>query len=444
MATTTRATANGLIHSLRASFDFMTNPFGSLERAREGGDLVRTHMLGWRVVIVTAPELVHEILTAPIDVWHKDRITRRTGAVFGEGLLLAEDEVWRRQRSMLNPGFRHARYETYAQVMLEEAETALAGWTDRSRIDLASEMAAVTLRIAVRTLFGRGLVPARVAAVGRAFAEISDFLAGVLANSPVPLPRWLPVPAYQRYLAAVARLDGVVNEVITARRRAGAGGDDLLALLLEARDDAGSGLGDREVRDQVMTFLLAGHETTALLLVSALVLLGMHPHERARVEAEVDALGRPPRVGDPLPRIDAVIAESLRLRPPAWVLSREPTRDVIIGGHRIAAGTIVIVAPWALHHDPRSWGPDAAEFRPDRFAERAPPKGAYLPFGLGGRKCIGARFAEMEARLLLARWAQAVRLDPEPPRLPKLLPSITARPAEAVWARVRRRSPDPT
>lgn len=441
MITLLRATPKGRIHPLRASLNFLRDPFGSIERTYERGELVRTRVLGWRVAIVTAPALAHEVLTGPIEVWHKDRVTKRTGGVFGEGLLLAEDEVWRRQRSMLNPGFRHARYETYAQVMLEEAETTLAGWRDGARIDLAAEMAAVTLRIAVRTLFGRGLSPSRVTAVGRAFADISEFLAGVLANSPLPLPRWLPVPAYQRYLAAVDRLDGVVAEVIAARRREGAGGDDLLALLLEARDDAGSGLRDREVRDQVMTFLLAGHETTSLLLVSALVLLGMHPHERARVEAEADALGRPPKVGDPLPRIDAVIAESLRLRPPAWVLSREPTRDVEVGGHRIEAGTVVVISPWALHHDRRSWGPDAASFRPDRFAEGTPPppKGAYMPFGLGGRKCIGARFAEMEAKLLLARWAQAVRIEPEERRLPKLVPSITARPAGPVWARVRRR-----
>lgn len=332
---TTRATARGRIHPLRASLGFLRDPFGSLERTRQRGELVRTRVLGWRVAIVTAPALAHEVLTGPIEVWHEDRVTRRTGGVLGEGLLLAEDEVWRRQRSMLDPGFRHARHEAYA--------------------------------------------------------------------------------------------------------RNGAGGDDLLALLLEARDHAGSGLRDREVRDRVMTFLLAGHETTALLLVSALVLLGMHPAERVRVEAEVDALGRPPQPGDPLPRVEAVIAESLHLRPPAWLLSREPTRDVVGGGHRLEAGTIVVISPWPLHHDPRSWGPDAAAFRPDRFAERTPPKGAYVPFGLGGRKCIGAKLAEMEARLLLARWAQAVRLEPEPPRLPKLVPSITARPAGPVWARVRRR-----
>jgi len=438
---TMRATTTQGIHPLRASFEFLRDPFGALERARERGELVRTWLLGWRVAIVSSPELAHEVLTGPIEVWHKDRIVKRTGGVFGEGLLLAEDEVWRRQRTMLNPGFRHARYEAYAQVMLEEAEAALAGWSNRGRIDLAVEMAAVTLRIAVRTLFGRSLPASRVAVVGRAFAEISDFLAGVLANSPLPLPRWLPLPAFQRYLAAIARLDAVVAEVIAARRRDGAGGDDLLALLLEARDESGSGLGDREVRDQVMTLLLAGHETTALLLISALVLLGIHPHERDRVEAEVDALGRPPRVGDALPRIEAVMAEALRLWPPAWVLSREPTRDVELGGHRIAAGTVVVVSPWALHHDPRIWGQDAGEFRPDRFAEGTPPppKGAYLPFGFGGRKCIGARFAEMEARLLLARWAQVVRVEPETRRLPKLVPSVTARPAGAVWGRVWRR-----
>jgi cytochrome P450 len=437
--TTTQPVSVGHIDVLRATINFMHDPFASLERACARGELVHSRVLGWRALIVSSPELAHEVLTGSGDTWHKDRITRRMSNVFGEGLLLAEGEVWRRQRSMLNPGFRHARYEGYAQVMLEEAEATLARWTDAARIDLAAEMAAVTLRIAVRTLFGRSLCEARVAAVGRAFGEITEFLATVVANLPVELPRWLPLPSFQRYLAAVARLDAVVAEVIATRRRDGIAGDDLLALLLEARDDAGAGLGDRVVRDQVMTFLLAGHETTALLLVSALVLLGLHPYERGRVEAEVDALGRPPRLGDALPRVDLVIAESLRLRPPAWALSRENIHDIVLGGHRIPAGTIVVVSPWALHHDPRSWGRDAHEFRPDRFADGSPPKGAYVPFGLGGRKCIGARFAELEAKLLLARWAQAVRLEPEARRMPKLVPSITARPAGKVWARVRRR-----
>lgn len=436
---TTPTASVGRINALRATMNFVRDPFAALERARDHGDLVHTRLLGWRSLIVSSPALAHEVLTGSGDTWHKDRLTKRTSDVFGDGLLLAEGDVWRRQRSMLNPGFRHARYEAYAQVMLEEAEAALADWRDGTRIDLAAQMAAVTLRIAVRTLFGRGLDDARVAEVGRAFTEISDFLASALASSPLPLPRWLPLPMLRRYHAAIERLDRVVVEVITARRRDGSGGDDLLALLLEARDDQGSGLGDVEVRDQVMTFLLAGHETTALLLVSALVLLGMHPHERARVEAEVDALGRPPQLTDALPRIDAVIAESLRLRPPAWALSREPLHDVVLGGHTIPAHTIVVVSPWALHHDPRSWGADVAQFRPDRFIELTPPKGAYVPFGLGGRKCIGSRFAEMEARLLLARWAQAVQLDPQPATLPKLLPSITARPAEPVWAAVRTR-----
>ncbi len=429
----------GRLNALRATLSFVRDPFAALERARDHGDLVHTRLLGWRSLIVSAPALAHEVLTGSGDTWHKDRLTKRTVDVFGDGLLLAEGAVWRRQRSMINPGFRHARYEAYAQVMLEEAEAAQAGWAEGARIDLAAELAAVTLRIAVRTLFGRGLDDARVAEVGHAFTEISDFLASALASSPLPLPRWLPLPLLRRYHAAIERLDRVVAEVITARRRDDSEGHDLLAMLLEARDEQGSGLGDVEVRDQVMTFMLAGHETTALLLVSALVLLGMHPHERARVEAEVDALGRPVQLGDALPRIDAVIAESLRLRPPAWALSREPTHDIVLGGHPVPAGTIVVVSPWALHHDPRSWGADATAFRPDRFVDATPPKGAYFPFGLGGRKCIGSRFAEMEARLLLARWAQAVRLDPQPAVMPKLLPSITARPAGPVWARVRAR-----
>ena len=427
---------------LRASYNFWRDPFAAVEQLGERADLLYTSFMGWSMVIVTTPELATEVLTGAPDLWHKDRLTKRTAALFVDGLLLADGEVWKRQRRMLNPGFRHARYAAYAEVMLQEAEAGLARWADGDRVDLAAEMAAVTLQIAVRTLFGRGLDDAGVAAVGRAFTEISDFLATALANSPVPLPRWLPLPTLRRYYEAVERLDAVVAEVIAARRVEGAEGDDLLGMLLSARDEEdGSGLDDREIRDQVMTFLLAGHETTALLLTHALLLLSLNPEERTRLEAEVDLFDGPVGFQAALPRTRAVVEETLRLRPPAWALTREHTRHTTLGGQPIKQGTIVCVAPWQLHRAPRIWGPDAAEFRPDRFAEGAPSpvQGSYLPFGMGGRKCIGLRFAELEARLLLATWARSVRFEPESHELPRLLPSITARPAGPVWARVRRR-----
>lgn len=431
---------------LCTSFDFWRDPFGSMERLKASEELVYTRFMGWDMLLVSTPRLAAEVLTGPRELWHKDRMTRRSADIFGEGLLLAEDETWKRQRRMLNPGFRHGRYAAYAAVMREEAEAAMAAWGDGERLDLAAEMAAVTLRIAVRTLFGRGLDDEGVARVGRAFTEVSDFLASTLHNLPVPLPRWLPVPQLQRYYAAIDELEAVVNEVISGRRAELAGGaeegEDLLGMLLAARDEEdGSGLSDKEVRDQVMTFLLAGHETTALLLTHAVLLLGLHPTERRRAEAEVDALGASPGFRTALPQVDAVVKETLRLRPPAWILVREPTADCEVGGRPVKAGTIVCIMPWQLHQDPRFWGPDAAEFRPDRFAEGAPrpEHGSYLPFGLGGRKCIGLRFAELEARLLLATWLREVRLEPEATALPELLPSITARPAGPVWVRVARR-----
>lgn len=435
--TATRARRPGLFLSL----DFLRDPFGTVEALQHGEDLVFGRVLGWPLALVSTPELAAEVLGGPADIWHKDRIIKRAAAVFGDGLLVSDGEAWKRQRRMLNPGFRHARYAEYAAVMLEEAEALLDGWGDGQRVDLAAEMAAVTLRIAVRTLFGSDLDAAGVAKVGTAFNEVSEFMAGALANSPIPLPRWLPVPSLQRYYASVEALDAVVAEVVAARRAEPEPGDDLLGMLPAARDEDGSALDDAEVRDQVMTFLLAGHETTALLLTHALVLLGLHPAERARAEAEVDALQGDLDFRTSLPVLDAVVAETLRLRPPAWTIAREPVVDTTLGGQPIRAGTIVVIAPWQLHRDPRWWGDDAADFRPDRFAPGAPRpvRGSYIPFGFGGRKCIGLRFAELEARLLLAAWTRRVRVPPESDTLPPLVASVTARPDGPVWATVQHR-----
>lgn len=435
-----RACSTAHLNPIAASAAFLADPFAALDRIRGEADLVFTSFLGWRTAIVTAPALAAEILASPVELWHKDRHMRRASAVLGDGLLLSEDETWRRQRRMLNPGFHVARYEAYAEVIREEAGAALTRWREQAvdgvaRVDLAEQVAGVTLNIAVRTLFGRGLDHDGIAAVGRAFAEVSSFYASALSNSPLPLPRWLPVPAVRRYHAAVDALDALVGDVIRWRRGEPSG-DDLLSILIDARDTDGSRLDDREIRDQAMTFLLAGHETTGLWLVSALALLSLHPEHRADVEAELDASPHPVAADDVLPTTDRALSEALRLRPPAWALSREPTRDTTVGGRPIPAGTIVVIAPWLLHRDPRAWGPDAHAFRPDRFTEAPPARGAWLPFGLGPRKCIGARFAALEARHIVACWLREARIELVDRAMPKLVPSITARPDGPVWVDV--------
>jgi cytochrome P450 len=424
---------------LRTTLGFVRDPFGALDATPERGDLVLTRVFGVPAAVLAHPSLVAEVLRDGKGTWIKDRLTQRAAEVFGQGLLLSEGEEWRRQRRLLNPGFAPGRAEAYAATMRARTAAAVARWPDRGVMDAAAALSRLTLDVAVRTLFGADVTDADADRVADAFAAVSDFYASPLAMLPVELPRWLPLPLLRRHARAVAALDAVVQELVRARRAAAPGGDDLLAMLLAARDDRG-GLSDREVRDQVVTFLLAGHETTALALTFAVFELGRRPALADRLRAEVDAA--PADAGpDAYPFTAQVVQESLRLYPPAFALSRENVHDVTLGGVPIPKGTLVVAAPWTLHRDAR-WHPDPLSFRPDRWTpayETSLPPGAWLPFGQGPRKCIGARFATQEAVLLLAGAARSHDWRSVDAALPPLQPAITCRPTGPVRVEVVRR-----
>jgi cytochrome P450 len=257
---------------------------------------------------------------------------------------------------------------------------------------------------------------------------------------PFEVPKWLPLPILRRHARAVAELDAVVHELIHARRANPSSGDDLLAMLLAARDAEG-GLSDGEVRDQAVTFLLAGHETTALGLCFAMFELGRHAELRHRLLTE-SARAAADADFEAFPFAAQVFAESLRLYPPAYALSRENVRAMTLGGAPIEAGTVVLAAPWTLHRD-ACWHPDPRAFRPERWTPdyaRALPTGAYLPFGLGPRKCIGMRFADIEAVLLLTGIAREFDWTSEDDTLPPLQAAITCRPTRPVQLTVERRT----
>lgn len=415
------------------------DPFGLLESIPRDADVVVTRVFGTPTVVLAHPAPVAEMLRDAKGTWIKDRMSRRAADVFGEGLLLSEGDTWKRQRRLLTPGFASARFEGYAHTMRARTADALARWPSAGVIDAAAELSRLTLDVAVRTLFGADVTDAAAARVAEAFAAVSDFFASPLAMLPWDVPRWLPLPLVRRHVRAVAELDAVVHELVRARRASARAGDDLLAMLLAARDEAG-GLSDREVRDQAVTFLLAGHETTALALTFAMFELGRHAPARARLLAEAEAAPRD-APADAFPYAAQVFQESLRLYPPAFALSRESVREVTLGGVTIAPGTLVIAAPWTLHRDAR-WHPDPLAFRPERWTadyESALPAGAYLPFGLGPRKCIGTRFANLEAVLLLAGIARAFDWSKVDEALPRLQPAITCRPTEPVRIALRRR-----
>jgi cytochrome P450 len=426
---------------LEVSLAFLRDPFDLLEAVPRTADVVVTRMFGTATAVLAHPAPVAELLRDAKGTWIKDRMSQRAADVFGGGLLLSEGDMWKRQRKLLNPGMSSGRFDGYATTMRERTAAAVARWPSEGVIDAAAELSRLTLDVAVRTLFGADVSDTEARRVADAFSAVSDFYASPLALLPFHIPMWLPLPILRRHARAVMDLDAIVHELVRARRSDACYRNDLLSMLLAARDEEG-GLSDREVRDQAVTFLLAGHETTALGLTFAMFELGRDAALRARLLAEADAASADAGP-DAFPYAAQVFHESLRLYPPAYALSRESVRDVSLGGLPIARGTVVIAPPWTLHRDAR-WHPEPLAFRPERWTpayESALPVGSYLPFGLGQRKCIGSRFAMVEAVILVAGIARAFDWSSVDDALPPLQPAITCRPTRPVRIAVQRRAP---
>ena len=427
------------------------DPLGAFERmTATGGALVETRFGPQPFVLLTEPELVKELLTTPTDAFTKSPLLRRTRVLLGDGLLTSENPVHRRHRRLMLPAFHYTRLQEYADTMVDHAARLGERWHEGEVFALDRAMMEVTLEIAGETLFGAH-VEGAATAIGRAMETTMELFRRRMMN---PLSDWLlriPLPSSRRLRRAHADLDRVVYGIIRARRSERIERTDLLALLLAAQDEeTGEGLSDDEVRDEVMTLFLAGHETTANALTWTWKLLAEHAEVEARLHAEVDAV-----LGDRratfedvrrLPYTRQVFAEAMRLYPPAWAVSRHAVRDTVIGGHRIAAGTVVGFSPYVLHRDARLWtAPD--RFDPDRFAPNASGnrhKFAFIPFSAGPRGCIGEQFAWTEGVLVTATLAQRWQLRRTDDAPVPLYPSITLRPGRPIPVIARRRAAVPT
>jgi len=382
--------------------------------------VIERRVLWQRYLIVNAPRGVQRVLLDNAGNYAKSRVARRlVEPGIGRGLLTSEGEVWRRQRRIMAPSFDHRSLMSYAPVMTEATAAVLARWDglpDGAPLDISVEMMRLTLRIIARTMFSTeadDVGPIVEEAVGHYQVEVRPGLLDLLN-----LPDWLPRPGTRHWWHIFDRLDVAIDRMM--RREAAAGGGeckDLLARLLEARDsETGRGMDPREVRDQVVTIFMAGHETTALALTWTWYLLSQHPAEEARFHAELDRVlgGRTPRFEDlaQLRYTRMVLEESMRLYPPAHTMSREALAEDEIEGHRVAKGTVVSIVPWVIHRHRLLWDrPDVFDperFAPERAAER--PRFAYIPFGGGPRICIGAGFALTEALVILAMLGQRYRL----------------------------------
>ena len=418
--------------------EYGTDPTGSMRRWRDAyGDFVPVRFGPFRAHVAFGPAEIDELLTDRAVDFRKSFGTRMLIPLLGNGLLTAEGEEWLRHRRLASGAFHRDRIAGYGRTMSRYAEDAADRWSDRERVDLHEEMTALTLRIVARTLFDTDVTP-RIEELARLGSEIQDFYYGRFASLRFLIPTWLPTPGNRRLARAIKRLDDVVYGIIR-ERRPGDDRGDLLSMLLLARDEGGVGMSERQVRDEVMTLLLAGHETTAIALTWAFMLLDRHPEARTRLQAELgDVLGDRPAAPDDVSALaytQAVVNETLRLYPPAYVTGREAIRPTTVGGIPIPKRHIILISMYATHRDPRFF-PEPDEFRPERWLdglEKRLPRGAFIPFGMGSRKCVGSSFAMMEATLLLATIARRWGFQLDPTEVPTH-PAITLRPAMAMPA----------
>lgn len=400
----------GLLGNLRYGVSMLWDAIGFVERRFETfGDIYCAPNPDGHLYVLRHPEHIGEVLRSrAADFGKTHTALQRIGDVLGDGLLTSDGDLWRRHRRMIQPAFHRAKLAAYADSMVAEAARTADAWADGRRRDMSTEMMALTLRIVSQTLFSHDIGDG-TGGVGQAMNALHAAL-----NRPF-LPDWVKLPSDRAYADGLAHLDGIIEGMLDARGGDGDGPTDLLQMLVTAEDEDGSRLSRKEVRDHLLTFFLAGHETTSHALTWTLYLLAQNPAVADALHAELAGhLGdRLPTIDDldALPLTERVMKESMRLYPPAYAIARRAERDTSIGAWPVAAGSEVVSWIYFTHRD-RRWFPEPDRFDPSRFeaeAEAARPRTSYLPFGAGQRMCIGHRFAMVEAQLVLAVLARRYR-----------------------------------
>jgi cytochrome P450 len=434
---------SGLTRQLRrdqlGTYEHITATYGDVARIALGPPGLRRVLY-----LVTHPDGVEQVLAGDPNVYSKHTpYYVEIGAYLGDGLLTSDGPRWRQQRRTVAPLFTHRRIGTYVDVMAEEATRTAHAWSASARSDAIVNVDASMVDYTLRTL-GRlfGLdVDGAVPVVRQAFPVVNAHVRR-RGLTPLRLPRRWPTPSAVRADRARRALYGLVDAIIDRRSGDRRGGSDLISLLLSAQDpETGARLSRQEVRDQVLIFLLAGHETTSTALTFTLQLIGRHPQVQADLRREAVGVlgGRPPRADDiaRLPRTAMAVKEAMRLYPPAYAVGRLAEADVSLGGHRIPAGSIILLSPWVTHRRADLW-PEPERFDPGRFAperERGRSRYAYVPFAGGLRGCIGAHFALTEAVVAVATLLGRYEIRAETEVVP-LHTDITLRPAGPVNCRV--------
>lgn len=424
------------------------DPTGVLAGLRDRyGDLVHFRIGPQRVYVVLRADLMRAVLVTHQRAFKKGPGFERAQVVLGNGLLTSEGDFHLRQRRMLQPAFHRRRVAEYAGIMVEEAARVADVWDAGGERDVAADMSGLALRVVSRALFGAEL-DADALAISRDVAEVGEFF-DYLTIALFPVLMRTPLPRVRRFRAGIEHLERETARVIAGRREAAADGNgDLLSILLAARDVEGDGTGmsDEQIRDEAVTLITAGHETTANGLTWTWHLLAGHPDVEERLHAELAAVlgGRSPTASDAasLRYTEAILLESMRLYPPAWGIERRAVADQEIGGYVIPAGAAVLMPTFVINRDERLY-PEPLRFDPERFlgaAAVARPDWAYPLFGGGTRKCIGVGFAMLEAVLVIAELARRFRLRPEPGRTVVPQARVSLRPRDGLYMRPERRA----
>jgi cytochrome P450 len=438
-----------------------SNPIGFFtSSAREFGPVIGYRMGPKAVMQVAHPEAIRHVFLENHKNYIKGFGYDKLEPILGKGLLTSEGDFWRRQRKLAQPAFHRPRLAALVADIVGMGHELLARWEPMANrpvapdtiLDLSHEMTRFALKVASVTLLGKD-VSDHAGRVGQALGRLLE-LANDQITSVFTVPQSIPTPGVLRFRKDRDLLNSVVFGIIDERRKQLAQGQapqnhDLLAMLMDLKDeDTGEKMSDAQLRDEVMTIFLAGHETTANLLTWTLMLLSQHPDAYARLTAEVDQVlaGRAPTFEDlgKLRYTLMVLEESLRLYPPAWVLSRQAVGDDEVLGFRIPKRTIVVASPYVMHHHPHYWeNPEG--FRPERFDPANPEeatknKFVYFPFGAGPRYCIGKDFALIEAQIVLAMIVSKYRVDVVPGQTLVPEPLITLRPRDGIWVNLRKRA----
>lgn len=427
---------------------FRRNPLDFLlDSASRYGDIVYLKFGPQDVFLLNNPDFIKDVLVTNNKNFVKSRGLEMAKKLLGEGLLTSEGEFHRRQRRLAQPAFHRQRINSYAQVMARYAARARERWQDGETLDISQEMMRLTLAIVGKTLFDAD-VESEAKQIGLALTNVMKLFDRITTPF-AALLEMLPLPSNYRFTKAKQRLDETIYRIINQRRQSGTDRGDLLSMLLLAQDTEGDGTGmtDQQLRDEAMTLFLAGHETTANALTWTWYLISQNPDVEAKLHEEIDSVlqGNLPAAED-MPRLrytEMVLAEAMRLYPPAWTIGRRALSDYQIGKYVIPARSIILMSPYVMQHDGRYY-PNPNKFDPDRWtqeAREARPKFSYFPFGGGPRVCIGESFAWMEGVLLIATIAGKWRMRLAADQRVEPLPMITLRAKFGMRMRMERREP---